>query len=110
MEEHVSITKRLLDKIKFTDEYREVTNFAASHHEKLNGKGYPLGIMGDELSLPTRILAIMDVFEALTAKDRPYKPPMPMKKALAIIEDMTSKGEFDDELVELLKVFKAEEE
>lgn len=109
MKDHVLITKRLLEKIKFTEEYRDVPILASSHHEKLNGCGYPLGMKGDELSLPMRILGLMDVFEALTAI-RPYKSSMPTKKALSIISKMTADGDFDPHLVSLLEDLKGVDE
>ncbi|MCL2456394.1 MAG: phosphohydrolase, partial [Defluviitaleaceae bacterium] len=106
MENHVEITSRLLSKIQFSKQYSEVPTFAADHHEKLNGKGYPFGKSETELPLGTRILTILDVFEALTAKDRPYKKPMPLEKVFAILDDMTQKGEVDPTLTAWLKKWK----
>lgn len=103
MEDHVVVTQKLLSKIKFTSEYGKVASIASSHHERLNGKGYPLGISSEKMSTEVRILAIMDVFEALTAKDRPYKKAMPIEKAFEIFDVMVNDGDLDGRLVELLK-------
>ncbi len=106
MEDHVAITKRLLDKIKFSHEFKNVPLFAAGHHEKLNGTGYPNRLSAQEIPLGTRILTVMDIFEALTAKDRPYKKEISMDKAFHIMDDMCATGELDPELVALLKEWK----
>lgn len=103
MEDHVVITEKLLSKIEFSNEYKSVPFFAASHHEKLNGKGYPKGLSQGDLPVSTRILGIMDVFEALIANDRPYKKSMSPEKALIILEEMVKFGELDEDLVGLLK-------
>src|SRR5690606_34564679 len=71
------------------------------HHEKLNGKGYPDGVTGDELSLETRIMTVCDIFDALTASDRPYKKAMPVDKALSILRMEAEEGALDREIVEL---------
>jgi HD-GYP domain-containing protein (c-di-GMP phosphodiesterase class II) len=106
MEEHVLITKRLLDKIQFSKQYRNVPIYAASHHEKLSGKGYPYGKTEKDLPIETRILTVMDVFEALTAKDRPYKKPLSLEKAFEILDKMVESHEVDPKLVALLKQWK----
>ncbi|MEG1584737.1 MAG: HD domain-containing phosphohydrolase, partial [Anaerovorax sp.] len=103
MEDHVVITQRLLNKIKFSKEYSSVPLYAAAHHEKLNGKGYPNGLEANQLPIGTRILTIIDVFEALTAKDRPYKQPMSIERAFDVLDKMIADGELDNELVDLLK-------
>lgn len=104
MQDHVSITRRLLNKIPFTDEYKDVPIFAARHHEKLNGKGYPDGLIAAQMPLGARIIAVMDVYEALTAEDRPYKKNMSSERAFAILDEMVADGELDGDLVCLLKV------
>ena len=108
MEEHVEITSRLLEKIRFSNEYRYVPDYAADHHEKLNGRGYPSGKADKELPAGTRILSVVDVFEALTARDRPYKKAIPYEKAFDILDEMADKGELDAELVGLLRKWKRE--
>ena len=106
MNEHVSITYRLLDKIAFSDEYRDVPVYAGGHHEKMNGWGYPNRLSEENLPIATRILTIADIFEALTATDRPYKKPMPLEKAFEILEKMATEGELDAGLVALFKEWK----
>jgi len=106
MEEHVEITRRLLNKIKFSSLYRNVPDYAAGHHEKLNGLGYPLGKVGGELPMGTRILTVMDVFEALTAHDRPYKKPTSLENAFEILYEMVNNGEVDSDVVGWLKEWK----
>ncbi len=103
MEAHAAITYRLLQKINFSREFADVPRFAAGHHEKLNGRGYPLGLSSSDIPLGTRILTVMDIFEALTASDRPYKKPMPLERALSILDDMAAKEEVDAELVVLVR-------
>ena len=81
---HVEHTRNILSSIEFEDDLADVPTFAAQHHEKLDGSGYPLGLRGDEISLGGRIISVADVFEALTAK-RHYRDPFPINKALSII-------------------------
>ena len=99
--EHVSITNRLLEKVTFIPEYRKVPLWAANHHELLDGTGYPRGLNGDDLDVGTRILTIVDIFDALIATDRPYKKGLPIDKSLQILEDMAEKGKLDKDLVAL---------
>ncbi|HKS17059.1 MAG TPA: HD domain-containing phosphohydrolase, partial [Planctomycetota bacterium] len=70
---------------------------------KPNGKGYPWGFRADDIPLGGKILAIVDIFEALTAKDRPYKPAIPIEKALKILDDEESRGGIDGRLYRLFK-------
>ncbi|MDD2220796.1 MAG: GAF domain-containing protein [Clostridia bacterium] len=101
MESHVAITEKLLNKIAFSKDYNNVTFWASSHHEYLNGCGYPRHLTADELPFEVRVLTILDIYDALTARDRPYKPPMPAEKALAVLDDMADKGQLDKKVVEL---------
>ena len=78
-----------------------MANIAACHHEKINGSGYPWKLKGDEVPLGGQILAIVDIFEALTAKDRPYKPAIPVDKAIAIVQDEVNKGALNAKLWKL---------
>ena len=73
--------------------------FKGNHHEKINGKGYPQGLKGDEISFEARILAIADIFEALTASDRPYKKGNPLSVAMKILYFMAKDGDLDKEIV-----------
>ncbi|MCR5273064.1 MAG: HD domain-containing protein [Lachnospiraceae bacterium] len=103
MESHVVMTKRILDQVHFNKRYCNVAKFAAEHHEKLNGKGYPNGLTADELCLESRMLAVCDVYDALTSSDRPYKKPMPKEKAFAILYDMAKYNELEERLVRYLE-------
>lgn len=99
MEEHVVMTAKILDKVYFNSQYKNVAKFAASHHELLNGSGYPNHLTGESLELESRILAVVDVFDALTCTDRPYKVPMSKEKALSILQAMAEEGKLEQRLV-----------
>ena len=101
MENHVSLTYQLLDKLPYPDHLKQVPFYAGCHHEKINGEGYPNGYSGDQLPLQARIIAIADVFEGLTAPDRPYKEPYKLSKALNILKFMVNDGEIDSDLFNL---------
>lgn len=102
MEAHVVITERLLSQISFPSELCHVKEWAASHHEFLNGRGYPEHKKGDEIPREVRIITILDIFDALVASDRPYKKAVPVEKALLILKEMAGKeGALDPELTEL---------
>jgi len=83
MRNHATETETILSRISV---FKEMAPIAAAHHEKLNGKGYPKGMKGDEIAFESRILAVADIFDALTA-DRPYRKAMPVAKALAIMNE-----------------------
>ena len=102
MENHVSLSYELLNKLPYPDHLKQVPFYAGCHHEKLNGGGYPNGYSGDQLPLQARIIAIADVFEGLTAPDRPYKEPYKLSKALNILKFMVNDGEIDPDLFNLL--------
>lgn len=103
MESHVVMTQRILSKVHFNSAYRMAPVWAGQHHECINGKGYPSGMSGDELGVEARILAVADICDALLATDRPYKKPLPMDKAFAIMEDMAACGQIDPVLVSYMK-------
>lgn len=99
MENHVSITDKLLSEIRFTSDYSHVREWAASHHEYLDGSGYPNKLQGYDIPMEVRIITILDIFDALIADDRPYKPGMPVEKALNILTIMAEKeGKLDPQL------------
>lgn len=101
--DHVVHTFNILSGIDWTKNLKNVPRIASDHHEKLNGQGYPEGRTEAELELRSRILAIADVFDALTAKDRPYKPAIPVDRSLEILEEEVSRGALDADLVALFK-------
>ena len=99
---HMTATVKMLDALPFPRHLRRVPDFAGGHHERMDGKGYPKGLTGDQMSIPARCMAIADVFEALTAGDRPYKRAMPLSQALKILASMSRSGHVDPDL---FKVF-----
>jgi HD-GYP domain-containing protein (c-di-GMP phosphodiesterase class II) len=78
-----------------------VPEYAGGHHEKMDGTGYPRGLRGEDMSIPARVMAIADIFEALTAADRPYKPPKRLSEAIRIMKFMVKDGHIDPELFQL---------
>ncbi|HMA68820.1 MAG TPA: HD domain-containing phosphohydrolase [Candidatus Mcinerneyibacterium sp.] len=104
MKNHVVVTKKLLTKMPFIEKYKNVPEIASTHHEKLNGTGYPEGLTGDEIPMGGKIIAVADFYDALTASDRPYKDRMEDKKALKIMEAAAKRNEIDKELLRILKM------
>lgn len=98
---HVVHTFQFLSQIPWTKEFRRIPDIARSHHEKLDGSGYPYAMKGDEIPLQSRIMTIADIFDALTASDRPYKKSVPFEQALAILDAERSAGAIDTALLEL---------
>jgi HD-GYP domain-containing protein (c-di-GMP phosphodiesterase class II) len=98
---HATVTYKMLSQLPFPRNVRHVAEYAAAHHERMNGTGYPGGLKGEAISLQSRILALADIFEALTAKDRPYKKPTNLSQALKIIGFMVKDGHIDAELFDL---------
>ncbi|NBH72807.1 GAF domain-containing protein [Clostridiaceae bacterium] len=104
MQSHVAMTDKLLSQICFSPELSHVRGWAASHHEFLNGSGYPKKLSDDEVPAEVRIITILDIFDALTADDRPYKPGMPAERALSVLDAMANKeGKLDPLLVRLFE-------
>ncbi len=100
IEGHVSNTFRFLSTIPWTPELSRIPEIAHAHHEKLDGSGYPLRLPAEEISIPSRMMAICDIYDALTASDRPYKKAVTPEGALRILEDEASRGLLDRWLVE----------
>ena len=100
MRDHIVLTIKMLEKIPFTKKLANVTRFAGAHHECLDGSGYPKGLKADQIPLEGRILMLVDIYEALTATDRPYKKPMPAEMALNILKMDVEKGKLDKDLFE----------
>jgi HD-GYP domain-containing protein (c-di-GMP phosphodiesterase class II) len=101
IESHVVHSYDFLLNIPWTDDLSRVAEIVRGHHEKLDGSGYPDGVTGESLSLETRIMTVCDIFDALTASDRPYKKAMPVEKALQILEWEAKDGMLDKDIVEL---------
>lgn len=100
IENHVVMTYNLLEQLPFPKKLRDVPFIAGAHHEKLNGKGYPNGLTAEQIPLQVRIMTLADIFEALTAKDRPYKDPKKMSEVLRILGFMVKDYELDPDLVD----------
>lgn len=107
MQDHVEKTRIMLEQMALGDDYKDVLQWASQHHELLNGSGYPKGLKGDEICWEVRLLTILDVFEAMTAIDRPYKQPMPAEHALRIMHEMADQGQLDQELLALFEQSRA---
>lgn len=107
MQDHVEKTRMMLEQMALGDDYKDVLQWASRHHELLNGTGYPKGLSGDEICWEVRLLTILDVFEAMTAIDRPYKQPMPAEHALKIMHSMADQGQLDQELLALFEQSRA---
>jgi HD-GYP domain-containing protein (c-di-GMP phosphodiesterase class II) len=95
---HIVATIAMLNKIKFPKHLKRVPEYAGGHHEKMNGKGYPNGLTREQMSVQARAMAIADIFEALTASDRPYKTGKKLSQALAILEKMKADHHVDPDL------------
>ncbi len=101
IESHVTHTYRFLATIPWTSKLRRIPEIAYGHHEKLNGKGYPRSISAAEIPVQTRMMTISDIYDALTASDRPYKKAMPASKALDILGYEAKEGKVDADLLAL---------
>jgi hypothetical protein len=102
IESHVEQTYRFLVQIPWTGELRNVAGIAYGHHEKLNGRGYPRGLTAEQIPVQTRLMTVADIFDALTAADRPYKRALSPERALDILTAEAREGLLDAELVRLL--------
>jgi HD-GYP domain-containing protein (c-di-GMP phosphodiesterase class II) len=92
---HIVSTINMLEALPWPRHLCRVAEFAGGHHERVDGKGYPKGLTGEQMSVQARIMAVADIFEALTAADRPYKKPKPLSECLAIMGDMAEEGHID---------------
>ena len=104
--EHIVVTIDMLKALPFPKELSKVVEYAGAHHERIDGKGYPNGLTGAQMSIPAKIMAIADIFEALTANDRPYKEPKKLSEVLKIMQGMKNSGHIDPDVY---KVFISEQ-
>ncbi len=102
MNNHVKYTYEILNQLTYPKKYKNVTLYASSHHEKLNGSGHPWGFTADQLPMQSRILAVSDIFEALTAPDRPYKKGKKLSEAMNILMYNVLDNHIDRDLFEFL--------
>jgi len=98
---HVVATINMLQDLPYPKSLRRVPEIAGAHHERLDGSGYPKGLNGAQVSMQARILGLADIFEALTAKDRPYKRGRTLREALSILRAMRDDGQIDSDLFDL---------
>jgi HD-GYP domain-containing protein (c-di-GMP phosphodiesterase class II) len=101
MESHVTHSFHFLTKIPWTPMMRGVPEIAYGHHEKLDGTGYPRGLSGDQIPIQARMMTISDVYDALTAQDRPYKRAVPAATALDILRSEAGEGKLDSDLLDV---------
>lgn len=102
IENHAELTFKMLNELPFPKKHAMVAEYAAGHHERLDGSGYFRHLSKDDLPLQSRIMAIADIFEALTAKDRPYKAPMKLSQALEILSFLKKDGHIDPDIHDLV--------
>ena len=103
IESHVVHSFNFLSQIPWTKEIRNIPTIARAHHEKLNGTGYPYKLTAAEIPFQSRMMAISDIYDALSASDRPYKRAVPTEKALDILAQETKQGLLDSELFRLFQ-------
>jgi HD-GYP domain-containing protein (c-di-GMP phosphodiesterase class II) len=101
IQSHVDHTYAFVSKIPWPPEYRRIPEYVWSHHEMMDGSGYPRGLRGDAIPVQARILAICDVFDALIASDRPYKRALSLDRAITILAEEGQRGKLDQALVEI---------
>ncbi len=101
IESHVVFTKDFLHTLPWPPELANVPDIAAAHHERIDGSGYPLGLVGEQIPLASRVMAVCDVYDALTAMDRPYKAAMPAATAFRILEQEAERGLLDLKMVDI---------
>ena len=106
MRKHAHFTTVFLKKIPWSDNLESVPLLAGSHHEKIDGSGYPVGLNGGDVSLEMRILGVVDIFEALTAKDRLYKPVYSIEQALNILRAEAALGKIDGKVIDFFEKHK----
>jgi len=98
---HVCVSIKMLQSLPYPKHLKRVPEYAGGHHEKMDGTGYPNGLTRDQMSMPARMVAIADVFEALTASDRPYKKAMSLTQSLSILGRMKLEGHVDPDLFDV---------
>lgn len=101
IQSHVTYTERYLNKMNFGKRYPHIVEWAGKHHELLDGSGYPRALKGEEIPFEARILTVVDIYEALTSADRPYKKSMENERAFDILYHMAEEGKLDAEVIKL---------
>lgn len=98
---HISTTIKMLEALPWPKHLQNVPEYAGGHHERMDGKGYPRGLRGEQMSVQAKIMAIADIFEALTAKDRPYKDGKTLTESLRILGSFALNGHIDPDLFDI---------
>jgi HD-GYP domain-containing protein (c-di-GMP phosphodiesterase class II) len=98
---HIVATIKMLEALPWPRHLMNVPEYAGGHHERMDGKGYPKGLTREQMSVQARVMGIADIFEALTAKDRPYKPGKTLSESLAILGKMKQGGHVDPDLFDI---------
>jgi hypothetical protein len=98
---HIVSTIKMLEQLPWPRHLRHVPEYAGGHHERMDGKGYPRGLTRDQMSVQARVMGIADIFEALTASDRPYKPGMKLSQAMTIMHKFKRNGHIDPDLFDI---------
>ena len=99
--DHISITIDMLEQLPYPKNLKNIPEFAGGHHEKMDGTGYPKGLKADQMSPQAKIMAIADIYEALTAADRPYKDGKKLSQAMRIMGFMKNDYHIDEDLFEI---------
>ena len=98
---HIVATIKMLEQLPWPKHLKNVPEYAGGHHERMDGKGYPKGLTRDQMSVQARVMGIADIFEALTASDRPYKPGMKLSQAVSIMKNFKAIGHIDPDLFDI---------
>jgi HD-GYP domain-containing protein (c-di-GMP phosphodiesterase class II) len=98
---HISVTIRMLEALPWPKHLARVPEYAGGHHERMDGNGYPRGLTKEQMSVPARLMAIADIFEALTARDRPYKKGKMLSESLRILGKFALNGHIDPDLFDI---------
>jgi len=98
---HIEVTIQMLESLPWPKHLKNVPEYAGGHHERMDGLGYPRGLTREQMSLQARVMGIADIFEALTAKDRPYKPGKTLSESLIILGKFKLGGHIDPDLFDV---------
>ncbi|MEY3773786.1 MAG: hypothetical protein RLZZ129_566, partial [Verrucomicrobiota bacterium] len=98
---HINVTIEMLESLPWPRHLQNVPEYAGGHHERMDGKGYPRGLTREQMSVQARIMGIADIFEALTARDRPYKEGKSLSEALHILGRLRLEGHVDPDLFDI---------
>ncbi len=98
---HIVVTIHMLEALPYPKDLRRVPEYAGGHHERMDGKGYPKGLTREQMSIPARIMGVADIFEALTSKDRPYKPAKSLSESLNILGKMKLDNHIDPDVFDI---------